>query len=69
MSEDNQASASLEDALDGLVAASRYAESIGEDELSVDLGVIYQELARRSPDEHWDSVDVENAEEIEDLLR
>lgn len=46
----------LEDALDGLIAAARYAEAIGETDLDHDIGRLYQDLAQASPDEHWDVV-------------
>lgn len=47
---------SLEDALDGLIDAVEYAEDIGEHELAKEISGLYQELGRRSPDEHWDDV-------------
>lgn len=47
---------SLESALDGLVEAIKYAEDIGEYELAKDISSLYQELGRRSPDDHWDNV-------------
>lgn len=46
----------LEDALDGLIDASNYAEDIGEFELSRDIARLYQELAKASPNEHWDTI-------------
>lgn len=47
---------SLENALDGLIDAVEYAEDIGEHELAKEISSLYQELGRRSPDEHWDDV-------------
>lgn len=47
---------SLEDALDGLMDAVEYAESIEENELARNISSLYQELGRVSPDEHWDEV-------------
>ena len=47
---------SLGDALDGLIDAVKYAEDIGEQELAREISSLYQELGRKSPDEHWDPV-------------
>lgn len=47
---------SLENALDGLIDAVRYAEDIGEHELARKISTLYQELGEVSPDEHWDDV-------------
>lgn len=47
---------SLQDALDGLINAVEYAESIEENELARDISSLYQELGRVSPDEHWNKV-------------
>lgn len=44
----------LEDALDGLIAATHYAEEIGEDELAKEISSLYQDLGRVAPDDHWD---------------
>lgn len=44
----------LEDALDGVIAATNYAEEIGEDEIAKELGRLYQDLGRVAPEEHWD---------------
>lgn len=44
----------LEEALDGVIAATKYAEEIGEDEISRKLGRIYQELGKAAPEDHWD---------------
>lgn len=47
---------SLQDALDGLISAVEYAESIGERELAREISSLYQEVGRVSPDEHWNEV-------------
>jgi len=59
------ASSDLEAALDGLIAATNYAEAIGEDDLAVAIGELYQRLARASPDEHWDAPDSVSTEDGE----
>lgn len=52
----------LEDALDGLNHATRYAEEIGEDEISRICARLYQELGEAAPDDHW--TETEYSEEI-----
>lgn len=47
----------LEDALDGLTAATNYAESIDEDDLAKEIGHLYQQLAEAAPDEDWSDED------------
>lgn len=46
----------LEKALEGLIHASEYAGSIGEHAFARHLAQMYQEMARVSPDEHWDEI-------------
>lgn len=45
----------LEDALDGLAAATNYAEGGDLDDLAVRAASLYQELGNRAPDEDWRS--------------
>jgi hypothetical protein len=50
----NTENADLEAALDGLIAATNYAEAIDEDDLAVEIGRLYQRVGQAAPDEHWD---------------
>ena len=43
----------LEDALDGLIAAVNYCESIGLGDVAYDLATHYQTVGREAPDDHW----------------
>lgn len=49
--------ADLEAALDGLMDATEYAEAIGEDDLAVEIGELYQRIAQAAPEDHWDNPD------------
>lgn len=44
---------SLENALDGLLDAVEYAEQINEDQLADELSELYQRVADKAPDDHW----------------
>lgn len=44
----------LEDALDGLINAVRYAEGIGEERIAAMAAETYQELGAAAPSAHWD---------------
>lgn len=58
----------LEDALDGLIHAVRYAESIGEDDIASDAASCYQALGAAAPEEHWDGpLSTEEVVEMLDL--
>jgi len=52
-----QESPDLEEALDGLQAAERYAASIGEEEIARRVARCYQLIGREAPDDHWDDPD------------
>lgn len=44
----------LEDALDGAIAAANYCDEIGEAELARILGTCYQLIGDVAPEEDWD---------------
>ena len=46
----------LEDALDGLVAASAYCEDVGLHGLSRMIGVLYQRVAIEAPEDDWGTI-------------
>lgn len=60
MNTDDEASQSLEAALDGILNAVEYCDSRGLQECSEDLNALYQKVARQSPDEDWEAVDSED---------
>lgn len=43
----------LEEALDGLLAASNYCESVGLEELSKRAADLYQDAGAQAPTEDW----------------
>jgi hypothetical protein len=53
----------LEAALDGLIAATNYAESIGEDDLAIELGRKYQELSQVAPTDEETEKESEGGED------
>jgi hypothetical protein len=54
----------LEAALDGLIATVNYCEENGMDDLAERAARLYQDLGAESPEEHWENVTEEEAEQI-----